>query len=101
MDTKWVTFRLQEGPGRDARYRDLLELVSELDSEAWDESTSFFLIQTELTTAEVASYLAAAILQSKDVLLVGSVTTKGVVAVGDIQSEARLRERVGAGLKVL
>jgi hypothetical protein len=99
MDTKWVTFRLQEGPGREARYRGLLEAVREIDEGAWDEPTSFFLVQTELSTADVARRLADRILQTEDVLLVGSVTTRGVVVVGNIRAEQRLRRRIGDDLR--
>ena len=68
-----ITFRIHEDSTYQERYDSLVkEIKSEATDKTWDETTSFFLIESDKTSKALCKdlYLHSSILESKDILLV-------------------------------
>ncbi|MEB1529898.1 hypothetical protein [Xanthomonas sp. WHRI 7945] len=99
MTTYWITFRLAAGSvgGRDydTRYGALIEAVkAHRANHWWYEPTSFWLIDSDSTGAQIAASIKKAIAPAEDLALVGSMEFKNAIAVGNIAEMATLKALV-------
>jgi hypothetical protein len=75
-----ISFRVHEDSTYQERYDSLVkEIKSEAIDKIWDETTSFFLIESDKTSKTLCNdlYLHSNILESKDILLVINLSQKG------------------------
>ena len=98
METLWITFRISEktvsSRDYDERYQALVEAVNTHANDAWDEPTSFWMVQTTSTRAAVAASVKKAIATSTDLVLIGSMDNKGATLVGKSDKADRLKRLV-------
>jgi hypothetical protein len=81
----WVTFRIEENAGREARYRALQEAVSDCaNGKWWDEPTSFILFQSGLKIGQIAERLEEVIDTDCDVAVIGMPDYKSARAIGAV-----------------
>lgn len=104
MATLWITFRLHDGSvgGRDykTRYDALVEAVKTHRATVWwYEPTSFWLIDSTSTHAQVAASAKRAIAPGHDLVLVGSMDVKGATLAGTASNLADLKKLIpGLGI---
>ena len=73
MPCYWISFRLAnervDGRTCDQRLKDLQDVIDDLSTGFWDETSSFYVIESAKTTAEVATALRGAIAPTADLIL--------------------------------
>ena len=83
MEAFWITFRLKSDATYDARYQALIDAVhAHVDTHWWFEPTSFWLIRSHSSRAQIAASIKAAIAPAKDLVLIGSMEYQGVTVIG-------------------
>lgn len=98
MGVYWVTFRLVdrtvEGRSYSDRYQALVDAANEHATDAWDEPTSFWLIESSSTRAQIAASMRRAIATSSDLVLIGSMEHTGATLIGTTSKLAALKRLV-------
>lgn len=99
MATFWITFRLENetvgGRTYSQRYEALIEAVkAHKASTWWYEPTSFWLIDSNSTRAQIAASIKAAISSTHDLAVIGSMETTGATLVGKAKELANLKKLV-------
>lgn len=98
MSVYWITFRIDSrtvsGRSYEDRYDALVEAVNEHATDAWDETTSFWLIESDSSRSTIARSIKSAISASFDLVLVGSMKTVGVALIGKTEKLANLKRLV-------
>ena len=99
MAVHWITFRLHEstigGRSYQTRYDALLKAVDKhRQGYWWFEPTSFWLVDSGSTKAQIATSVKAAIATSHDLVLIGSMDTLGAHLVGNAEELATLKSLV-------
>lgn len=83
MKTYYVSFTIADDPDYSRRYEALMGLLRGYDVTCWwAETTSFVLIRTDKTAAQIADDIEAAIDTSKDIALIGCTHYKTLLVVG-------------------
>lgn len=98
MSIHWITFRLDSamvgGKTYETRYQALIDAVNKHVTDAWDEPTSFWIVESASTQMQIASTIKAAIAPSKDLVLIGSMDTMGATLIGTATKLAALKRLV-------
>lgn len=100
MAVHWITFRLANETvgGRDysTRYAALVEAVKghRHQGKWWHEPTSFWLVSTDASRAQLATSIRSAIAPSKDLVLIGSMESTGATLVGTASELSTLKALV-------
>jgi hypothetical protein len=84
-----VTFRIHEDATYNDRYVSVINAIQSLTiSTYWDEPTSFFLVESTMSSADLANAIDVnSSIASKDLLLVINLSqTKGHKAIGSVKN---------------
>ena len=73
----WVTFRIREDTTGDRRRAAMVERAIKINLGRWMEPTSFMLLQTTASAAQLAKYLAVPLLGDRDLLVVSDLQGAG------------------------
>lgn len=83
MEVFWITFRIKADTTYDTRYKDLVEAVHKHAVEGWwSEPTSFWLVGSNSSRAQIAASIKAAISTTKDLAVIGSMAHTGATLIG-------------------
>lgn len=96
MKTYWITFRIADKTVGGRTYQDRYEaLVAAVQGHAathwWAEPTSFWLVNSESSQAQIAAKIRAAIATTNDLALIGMIDFKGLTLVGNAERLADLK----------
>ena len=92
MDVFWITFRRKDDATYDERYQSLIDAVhAHADSAWWSEPTSFWMINSSSSRADLAAAIKAAISPTKDMVLIGSMKHTGATLIGKATDLATLK----------
>lgn len=92
MDVFWITFRLHSDSTYDDRYEALVNAVHAHAVEGWwSEPTSFWMVGSNSSRAQVAASIKAAIAPSKDLALIGSMKYTGATLIGKASDVGTLK----------
>jgi hypothetical protein len=84
-----ISFRIHKDNGYDTRYDSVVEAIKELaeSGKYWDETTSFFLIESSTTASNLAAQIEenSVLSVSRDMLLVINLSQKGYKVIGNYQ----------------
>ncbi len=101
MKTFWITFRLADevagGRSYEKRYQALTDAVQKhAGTHWWGEPTSFWLVNSESSQAQIAASIKQAIDPAKDLSLMGTVDYKGITLIGKAEHLAEIQALVPA-----
>jgi hypothetical protein len=92
MEVFWITFRIKSDSTYDDRYTALVNAVHVHAVEGWwSEPTSFWLVGSNSSRAQIAASIKAAIAPSKDLALIGSMAHTGATLIGKADDLATLK----------
>lgn len=99
MKTYWITFRIadQSAGGRtyEARYNALSDAVHKhAGTHWWAEPTSFWLVNSESSQAQIAASIKQALNIGVDLAVIGIVDYKGITVIGNAEKLADLKALV-------
>ena len=98
MSVHWITFRIDSktvgGRSYEQRYQALVDAVNEHATDAWDEPTSFWLIESSASRSTIVASIKRAIATSTDLVMVGSMETTGATLIGSAEKLAALKRLV-------
>lgn len=99
MKTYWITFRIADntagGRSYETRYEALSDAVHQhAATHWWAEPTSFWLVNSESSQAQIAASIKQAINTSADLAVIGMVDYKGIVVIGVVEKMKDLKALV-------
>lgn len=93
-ETYWLTFRIHEDIGADARRDAVYEAISQIASKWWIEPTSFLVFQSASSADSIAAKVKAAIKTTTDVALLGKTDFKVSKLIGKADEFQTLLELI-------
>jgi hypothetical protein len=82
MATYWLTFRIHDNAGSEARRDALYDTISKLTPEWWIEPTSFIVFESDSGIDTIAARAKSAIDPRVDLVLIGMPDFKSALLVG-------------------
>lgn len=70
MPVYWISYRLERDGDYDQRYKDLVDAIDAASTSEWQETTSFHIVESDLTAQNLARTLKVGLDPARDRLLV-------------------------------
>lgn len=94
MDVFWITFRVADATigarTYTTRYNALVAALTAHCVDAWQEPTSFLLLKSDSSVAQIAAAVKGAIATTVDLVVIGSMNYTGITVVGDVDNVDQL-----------
>lgn len=81
-NTVWISFRLKDNGTYSERYNDLHNAIMSVADKWWVETSSYYIIETNYSAAQIAATVKENIAPSVDLALVGRFHYKTLYVIG-------------------
>ena len=87
MAATWISFRIAHRGNYDERYTNLMDTLKSLGGRYWDDTTSFVVVDTELSVQSVMDRIRGDVDSVYDLVLVRRMDNKDALILGIVEDD--------------